>query len=436
MAGIYGIFSKENCVSDLFNGVFHLQHRAPDFCGFAWHDPKTSKIEIETREGSLWERFFKKLEFMQGNMGIGGVFGEWQPVLNWNFALIFDGNIVDFQNLKEYNGEKTDAVLASKIISRENDFISGIKKLLDVTGKEKGDFALIALSKEGIYAARGYGRKPLILGKKEKSWAVASESVAFPREEGFEIVRDVNPGEIVLLNEQGITSLKTFDVPHSYCAFEPIYTGYISSKIDGHYVTDVKGNCGKFLAEKFKNFNAEIDYVSPIPDSGRGHAEGFAFNSKLPLMEVFSKYPGFSSGGGRSYTPQDQETRDMIAKLKLTPNEARIKGKKIVVVDDSIVRGTQLRNRVKLLRLIGAEKVYAAIAFPPLMHACKYAKTTKKDEDCVARVKKFKELKEELLLDGLIYNSCDDIAKAIGLPKEQLCMECLNEQLEKGFYEN
>jgi amidophosphoribosyltransferase len=182
--------------------------------------------------------------------------------------------------------------------------------------------------------------------------------------------------------------------------------------------------------------NVEVDHVSPIPDSGRGHAEGFCLHSKLPLLEVFSKYPGFSAGGGRSYTPQSQEVRDMIAKLKLTPNVARIKGKKIVVVDDSIVRGTQLRNRVKLLRAIGAEKVYAAIAFPPLMHACKYGKTTKQDSDNVARTKKFSELKKELLLDGLVYNSCEDIAKAIGISKEQLCMECLNERLEKDFYDS
>ena len=251
--------------------------------------------------------------------------------------LCVDGNIFNYFEVKNnllkggasfsgyHNPEEiSDAVLISKIISKEFNFENGIESLFE---QVKGDFALVALTPEGIYAARGWGRKPLILGKKDGSYAVSSESVSFINT-GFEIVRDVRPGEVVLLNEDGINFVAQFDLKNiRYGTFEWIYTAHPASIIDGKSVELVRNKIGALMAEKYK---IDADLVSPIPNSGRCHATGFANASGIPYLEVFKKF----DYSGRSFTPSTLEEQHQVADEKLIPVKELIKDKKIIIVDD------------------------------------------------------------------------------------------------------
>ncbi|MFH1823442.1 MAG: amidophosphoribosyltransferase [archaeon] len=431
MAGICGVFSKGDCVRDLYLGTFYLQHRAQDYCGLAVNSDK--KLHIHTHRGLIRQQFpSEKLDTIKGQFGIGCVTSSRQPVSELTktggIILIFDGNIINYSDVKDklisegasFSGYKSpeevlDTVLVLKTIAMEGgNFVAGIKKF---TKLAKGDFAVIALNEKGIYAARGNGRKPLVLGQKEDGYAVSSESNSFENT-GFKIIRDVEPGEIIFIDESGIQSLEKINLePRKYGTFEWIYTAHPASIIDGHNVAEVRIKMGKALARRFP---IDADVVSPVPNSGRCHAIGYAQQSKIPYAEVFVRY----DYSDRSYTPGQQTKRDEEAKTKLIPIESQIKGKRIILVDDSIVRGTQMLNRVKTLKKLGATEVHAVIACPPLLCACKYGKTTRTDQDCIARRMNFEELKKALNLDSLNYATFKDIEEATGYSKEQLCLEC------------
>lgn len=430
MAGIFGIVSREDCVEDLFFGVFYLQHRAQDYCGLALCEK--GRLKDFTHKGLLKQGFPQaELKKIFGDYGIGCVASERQPVselTRWGgLVLGFDGNIINHYELKDklleegvsFSGYKnpedvSDVVLISKIIAKEKDFVSGLKKLVE---KMKGDFAIIALTRQGVYGARGYGRKPLILGKKDGNYAISSESNSFVNS-GIEIVRDVEPGEIVFLNEEGIHTIEKLDLqPVKYGTFEWIYTAYPASIIDGRSVAEARTEIGKLLARRYP---VEADIISPVPNSGRWHAIGYSKESKIPYFETFVRY----DYSDRSYTPKEQVDRDKEAKTKLLPIKDIVKGKKIILVDDSIVRGTQTLNQVERLRQLGAKEVHARIACPPLMAACRYGKTTKKDDECIAKRISIEEIRKKLKLDSLGYATIEDLEKAIGLPREKLCLDC------------
>lgn len=419
-------------MQDLFWGTFYLQHRAQDYCGLALYDGK--KINDYPHKGLLKQQFPKdKLKSMKGFSGVGCVAGDREPVselsLAGGMAICFDGNILNCGQLKQellsngasFSGHRNpedvqDVAIISKIIAQEKSFEKGIERLVD---SMQGDFAIVALAREGVYAARGWGRKPLILGKKDGSYAVSSESNSFPNN-GISILRDVEPGEVVLLDSEGAHTLRKFQLePIKFGTFEWIYTAHPASVIDGRCVADVRARIGATLA---KRYPVDADVVSPIPNSGRWHAAGYAQESGIKSEEVFVRY----DYSDRSYTPQEQEDRDEEARTKLIPIESRIKGKKIVIVDDSIVRGTQMLNRVKTLRELGAEKVHLRIACPPLMSACQYGKTTKKNEDCIARRMSVQNIKEELEVDSLEYALVEDIESSIGISRDKLCLQCWN----------
>jgi amidophosphoribosyltransferase len=430
MSGIFGVISEGDCVDDLFLGTFYLQHRAQDHCGLALNN--NGKLDNYTHKGLLRQQFPKEnLKELKGNSGIGCVSGDRQPVSELSrsggIVLGYDGNLVNYEEIKDallidkasFSGfnnpeEIRDTILISKIISREVTFEKAIERLISIV---KGDFAVIALTKEGIYAARGWGRKPLILGKKDRSYAVSSESNSFINT-GFSIVRDVEPGEIVFLDTFGIHVIKKFNIgPIKYGTFEWIYTAHPASVIDGKNVAEVRIRIGELLA---KNFPVGADIISPVPNSGRWHATGYSLASGIPYSEVFIRY----DYSDRSYTPQEQNNRDEEAKTKLIPVKKIIEGKRIILVDDSIVRGTQTLNQTKRLKELGAKEVHARIACPPLMAACKYGKTTSKDEDCIARRMSLNEIQEKLGLDSLNYATVEILEQAIGLPREKLCLEC------------
>jgi len=429
MSGIFGVASKTDCANDLFWGTHYLQHRAQDFCGLALDQD----MNLNTHHGLLKQQFSpERLSSMKGKKGIGFVSGVRQPISELSrsggMVLGYDGNIINYKEIKDrllregstFSGyaspEKvTDNVLISNIIARETSFQKGIEALVE---QIKGDFAIISLTREGIYASRGWGRKPLILGKKNNSYAVASESNSFVNN-GFAIVRDVKPGEIVFIDDEGIHEVAKLDLqPVKYGTFEWIYTSHPASTIDGRNVAEVRKNLGKLLARRYPQ---DADVVSPVPNSGRWHAIGYAEEAGIPYAEIFIRY----DYSDRSYTPGEQEDRDKEAKTKLIPVEGLIRGKRIILVDDSIVRGTQTLNQVKRLREeFGVLEAHARIACPPLMSACTYGKTTKKDEDCIARRMPVDEIQEKLSLNSLGYATVEDLVSAIGYEEDKLCLDC------------
>lgn len=430
MSGVFGIVSSENCASDLFKGTFYLQHRAQDYCGLALNDK--DGLRDYTHKGLIKQQFPKQfIKKLSGTSGIGCVSDNRQPVSEFNriggIITGFDGNLLNCQALKDlllkrgitFSGYHTpehvsDIVIVSKIIAEETKYIYGIERLIDYM---KGDFAIISLTRGGIYAARGWGRKPLILGHKDENWAVASESVSFENLK-IEIIRDVEPGEIVFLDRSGISSIIKFDLkPIKYCTFEWIYNAYPPSIIDWRSVVKVRCRIGVMLA---KRYPVEADLVSPVPNSGRWHAIGYAQESNLPYIEVFTRY----DYSDRSYTPQEQITRNEEARTKLLPVRSMIEGKRIVLVDDSIVRGTQTLNQVSRLKDLGAKEVHGRIACPPLMSMCGYGKTTRKNDACIARKMSIEEIKKKLKLDSLGYATVEDLEISIGRPREELCLEC------------
>jgi len=392
----------------------YLQHRSQTYSGLAVSGKNPLFVRIHG--GRLGERFSQQeVVGLEGKMGIGCVSSEKQPVSSFSksggIVLGFDGNIINYSNLGE---ESNDVNYVSRIISDQRNFVQGIEKLVE---EIKGDFSIVALAKEGIYAARGWGRKPLILGRKKGAYAVSSESVSFINP-GFEIVRDVKPGEILLINQKGFKTLAQLDLsPVKFGTFEWIYTAYPPFIIDRKEVASVRKNIGRLLA---KNYPVDADVVSPIPNSGKLHAKGFSRESGIPDEEIFIRY----DYSDRSYTPATQEERYFQAETKLIPMEEMIAGQRIVLIDDSIVRGTQMLNRASVLKELGAKEVHARIACPPLMAACEYGKTTKKDNDCIAQRMSLEKIQEELRLDSLKYATVEMIEEATGYSRDKLCLEC------------
>jgi amidophosphoribosyltransferase len=389
-------------------------------------------LEPLTHRGLIKQQFSKEArKNLSAYSAIGVVSSDRQPVSGLSRAggilLGFDGNIINYQELKEkllkegrsfdgyHNPEEIkDTIIVSKIISSQPSFERGIEKLVR---EIKGDFAIIALSNEGVYATRGWGRKPMILGKKDGSYAVSSESNPFVKR-NFEIVRDVEPGEIVFLNKNGIKTTSKLNLsPVKFGTFEWVYTAHPASVIDGKSVVLVRKNLGKALA---KRYPVEADIVSGIPNSGRWHGIGYAKESGIDYEEVFVRF----DYSDRSFMPEEQEDRTEEGDKKLIVLEEIVKGKRIIIVDDSIVRGTQTENQIKNLREKGAKEVHARIACPPLMAACKYGKTTRRDEECIARRMSVEEIRRTRGLDSLGYATVGDLENAIGFSRDKLCLEC------------
>ena len=430
MAGIFGVASREDCIGDAAKGTFYLQNRAEDYCGMAWKNGD-GKLKPSTHNGLFRQNFDKsRLEGMAGNSAIGCVSGVCEPVSvsskNGSVILCYDGNIVNYDEVKSgwlnrgesFSGysnpeEISDAVLISKIISCESSFKKGVEVLFN---EIKGDFAIVGLTREGVYAVRGWGRKPLVLGAKDGSYAVSSESVSFVNT-GFKRIRDVRPGEVVFLEDSGINLVKQFKVDEKFGTFEWVYMAHPASVIDGRSVELARNEIGVALARRYL---VDADIVSPIPNSGRCHADGYVRESGIPHGEVLKKFDYC----GRSFTPGDEEEQHRVADEKLIPIEELIIGKRIIIVDDSIVKGNQTRKHVMRLREFGAKEVHGRIACPPLMAHCDYGKALRQDEDCLAARMSVEEIRESRGFDSLGYATQGDVAEAIGIGIEKLCWGC------------
>ncbi len=442
--GVFGIVKEEDCVEDIYKGLDFLQHRGQQFCGIATYDGK--RIYLITHYGQVGNTFTSHgLETFKGTMGIGHVsLKERQPMM-WQgavgeIAVAFSGNILNSEQLLEEMKDRGEAFyhgldieIISKLIMREKNVVTGMRELAE---KIKGSYSLVVLTKDGIYAARDvYGFRPLMLGEGSGSYLVSSESRAL-QNLGFSHLRDVRPGEIVLITKKGFETKQQLKSPRrAHCAFEWAYTASMDSKIDGLYVQEARNNLGRSLAERdIAEGSIQADLVAPVPMSGIGHALGYHMLSGLPYQEVFL----YNRYADRSYTQLTQEDRDRVAKKKLSVLEYAIRDKRIVLCDDSIVRGTQIREKVRDLKNAGAKEVHVRIACPPLMYPCDFGISTRTYQELMAReylsdgnITTLDELKaleawvsEKIGADSVRYNSIEAFVEALKIPKKDLCLKC------------
>jgi len=459
MSGVFGVVSKEDCVKDLFYGTDYHSHLGTEYGGMAVLGEEFSRQIHNISQSQFKSKFFEDFKHMKGNKGIGVISSlDEQPIYIKSkfgpFCLVSCGLIENLEELAKdlldkgvsfsETSSKTvnETELIAKLITQGNNIIDGIEKMFDAI---KGSCSLLLLNKDGIYAVRDrLGYTPLAVGKRDDSWAVASETSAFPNL-GFEVVKFIKPAEIILINEDGMMQKTKGADTNQICAFLWIYTGFPASSYEGVNVEMVRERCGRLLAKQDKDI--EVDVISGVPDSGIAHALGYAMESKKPYRRPLVKYtPGY----GRSYTPPSQETRDLIAKMKLIPIKEIIEGNRIIVCEDSIVRGTQLKNfTIKKLWDGGAKEVHVRPACPPLMFPCIFNLSTRTTHELAARrairalegkdledtseyidynSKKYNKMVEWIAKDlgvtTLRYQTIDNIVKAIGLPKERLCLYC------------
>ncbi|MBP7216053.1 MAG: amidophosphoribosyltransferase [Candidatus Omnitrophica bacterium] len=460
MSGIFGVVSKDNCQTDLFYGTDYHSHLGTQFAGLAvWNGELVRKIH-DIRGSQFKAKFHEDYLRMRGDKGIGVISArEEQPMVVHSkfgpFALVTNGFINNSEELaallfKEGQSfsELTDGSvnmteLIAKLIIHGKNIVEGIEYMFS---KIKGSCSLLLLTQDGIYAARDrLGYSPLAIGKRQKDWAVTTETAAFRNLE-YSITKYLEPGEIVFLSDDGLMPRRKGTKTNQICSFLWIYTGFPASSYEGINVETARESCGRCLA---RHDSVKADMVSGIPDSGTAHAIGYAMESKIPFRRPLVKYtPGFD----RSYTPVSQARRDLIARMKLIPIPEIIKGKRIVFCDDSIVRGTQLKNyTIKKLNECGAKEIHLRIACPPLMFPCKFNYSTRslnelaarrairaiegKEPDDIAEYLDEKSAKHKKMVEWIAkdigattlkYQKLCDMIKAVGLSKEKVCTYCWN----------
>ncbi|MGB2630916.1 MAG: amidophosphoribosyltransferase [Candidatus Omnitrophota bacterium] len=461
MSGIFGTISKGNCVELLMYGTDYHSHLGTEYGGIAVLGDDFKRQIHNISQSQFKSKFYEDCKNMKGNKGIGVISDSNEQPMYLNskfgpFCIVTSGLVENSETLTEEllkkgisfsevsKGGVNVTELIAKLINQGETIVDGIE---NVFNSIEGSCSLLLLNEEGIYAARDrFGYTPLVIGKREDAWAITAETSAFPNNR-FEIAKYLDPGEIVLINEKGMVPKKEGNVTEQICAFLWIYTGFPASTYQGVNTERVRERCGAFLARKDKDI--EVDLVSGIPDSGVGHALGYAMESGKPLRRPLVKYtPGY----GRSYTPPSQETRDLVATMKLIPIKEIIGGNRIVICEDSIVRGTQLKNfTVNKLWDCGAKEVHVRPACPPLMFPCKFCLSTRSINELAARkairgleghdvedvseyidhtTEKYKNMVEwirkDLDVTTLRYQTVDDMVEAIGFPKEKLCLYCWN----------
>jgi len=443
--GVFGIYSTRPCVYDIYNGLDFIQHRGQEYCGIATYDGRIHQV---THHGKVGNSFSAQdLSYLHGNWGIGHVsLWERQP-MSWqakvgDISLAFSGNIINAEELIAelkrqghafYRGYNIEII--AKIIMESSDILTGITSLAE---RVRGAYCLVILAKEGIYATRDpYGFRPLILGRDGDRTAVSSESRALQNLE-MEILRDVRPGETVLIDGRGFRTVAEIPSPRkAHCAFEWAYTASIDSIIDDLYVQEARNSLGRSLARRDREEgNIDADLVAPVPMSGIGHAVGYHQESGLPYQEVFL----YNRYADRSYTQSTQDARSRMAKRKLSVLRYAVKGKRIVICDDSIVRGTQILYKVRDLKEADAKEVHVRIACPPLMYPCDFGISTRSYDELTARsffrsgdIESMDQLRElerwvadQIGADSVKYNSTDAFVAALGLPRGNLCLKCFD----------
>jgi amidophosphoribosyltransferase len=460
MGGFFGVASKDDCVSDLYYGTDYHSHLGTRRGGMAVRNARGIQRSIHNIENNYFRtKFESELSGFHGDKGIGVISDtDPQPLVVSShlgtFGIVTVGRINNLETLVEKafdkrryfsdtaEGGTSPSEVVAMLICEEETFEIGIQK---AQASIRGSCSMLLLTDKGIYAARDrFGRTPVVLGRRIGAVAVSSESCAFPNL-GFETEHFLGPGEVVLITADGWEQRVEPGQQMQICAFLWVYYGYPASEYEGINVEFARNNCGAALA---RNDDVAVDYVAGIPDSGIGHAIGYANEKKVPYCRPFVKY---TPTWPRSFMPQSQQLRDLVARMKLIPVRRLIEGKRVLFCEDSIVRGTQLKENIQILFDYGAEEVHMRPACPALIYPCDFLNfsTSRSTLDLAGRKiinklegKEDKDLKEyatagsernlamveeirrRLHLTSLKYQSLDDLVAAIGLPKEKVCTHC------------
>lgn len=463
MGGFFAVASKEDCVFDLFFGTDYHSHLGTRRGGMAVYGKKGFDRAIHNIENSPFRtKFEKDVHSMEGNLGIGCISDyEPQPLLirshHGTYAITTVGKINNTDKIveemfKEGNthflemsgGDINATELVAAIINRKDNLVEGIKYAQELID---GSMSILLLTPKGIYAARDkMGRTPIAIGKKEGSFCISFESFAYLNL-GYTDMRELGPGEVVVVTPEAVVTLAKAGQDMKICTFLWVYYGYPSSSYEGISVEKMRYNCGKALA---KRDHVSPDIVAGVPDSGTAHAIGYANESGIPFSRPFIKY---TPTWPRSFMPTMQSKRNLIAKMKLIPVHDLIKDQSMVLIDDSIVRGTQLRETTEFLYQSGAKEVHIRPACPPLIFGCKYLNFSRSasDMDLITRRVIAKEegenVSEEVLLEygeptsaryenmiekirqelnftTLRYHRLDDLVESVGIDPSKLCTYC------------
>lgn len=465
MGGFFATASKEDCVFDLFYGVDYHSHLGTRRAGMAVYSEESGfdKAIHNIENAPFRTKFTKESNEMHGTLGIGCISDfEAQPILvrshHGTFAVTTVGKINNADEIVDQiiktnthffemqNGEINQTELVAAIINQKDNFIDGIRYAQEIV---EGSLSMLVLTPLGIYCARDkLGRTPIVIGKKDTGFCASFESFAYLNL-GYTDYKELGPGEIAIMTADGIKTVVAPGKDMKICTFLWIYYGYPSSSYEGISVEKMRYNCGQALA---KRDNVKPDIVAGVPDSGIAHAIGYSNESGVPFSRPFVKY---TPTWPRSFMPTHQTKRNLIAKMKLIPIHDLIDGKSLLLIDDSIVRGTQLRETTEFLYNSGAKEVHIRPACPPLVYGCKYLnfsrstsemelitrrvikeleggdpddKTLKEytDPDSEKYQKMVDKICEKLHFTSLRYHRLDDMIESVGIGAEKLCTYCWN----------
>lgn len=465
MGGFFGTVSKASCVTDLFYGTDYNSHLGTKRGGLATYNVEEGMFarSIHNLESTYFRtKFEDELDKFKGKAGIG-IISDTDPqpiIINSHlgrFAIVTVAKIVNLEEIEAEllsknmhfaelsSGNTNQTELISLLIIQGKTFVEGIE---NVFHRVKGSCSMLLLTEDGsIIAARDkWGRTPIVVGRKEGAFAVTSESSSFPNLD-YEIDRYLGPGEIVRMTADGVEQLRKPEEKMQICSFLWVYYGFPTSCYEGRNVEEVRFTSGLKMGQKD---DSQVDCACGIPDSGVGMALGYAEGKGVPYHRAISKY---TPTWPRSFTPSKQEMRSLVAKMKLIPNRAMLEGKRVLFCDDSIVRGTQLRDNVKVLYEYGAKEVHIRIACPPLIYSCpfvgftasksplelitrriiaelegdadknleKYATTGSPEYEKMVSI-----IAERFGLTSLKFNTLETLVEAIGLPKCKICTHCFD----------
>ena len=465
MGGFFGVASKEACNLDLFYGTDYHSHLGTRRGGMATYGSDGWKRAIHNIENSPFRtKFEKDVDTMNGNLGIGCISDyDPQPLLIQShlgcFGITTVGKINNtdqlIKNLYENghthfqsmtSGQINSTELVAALICKKDSFVEGIRYVQSVV---EGSMTLLLLTENGIYAARDLlGRTPVVIGKKENAYCVSFESFAYINL-GYTDYKELGPGEIVYVTPEAVETVSPACEKMRICSFLWVYYGYPTSSYEGVGVEEMRYNCGKLLAQR-DDHSIDVDIVAGVPDSGIAHAIGYANESGIPYARPFIKY---TPTWPRSFMPTTQSQRNLIAKMKLLAVEELIRDKSLLLIDDSIVRGTQLRETTEYLFQSGAKEVHIRPACPPLLYGCKYLNFSRSssemdlitrrvierlengnvteevlqeytDPDSEKYEKMVDEICKELHFTSLRFNRLDDMLDAVGIEKCKLCTYC------------
>ena len=462
MSGLFGVISRKSCAVDLFYGTDYHSHLGTRRAGLSTIDNGVMHLNIHNIENTQFKsKFSSDIHEMTGNKGIGVISDtDAQPIVcNSHLGRFAVCTVSRINNIPELEkiclsknqqftelsmGKTNPSELIALLLTQGKTFADGIN---NVYNSVRGSVSFLILTNDGIIAARDrYGRTPLVVGRRDSDYAVASETSSYVNL-GYQTEYFVKPGEAVMISSEGIKQLIPPSEKMQICSFLWIYYGFPAVEYEDINAEEVRFRLGQEMGNQD---DVQADFVSGIPDSGVGMALGYAVGKGIPYKRGILKYtPTWS----RSFMPVNQEARSLVAKMKLIPSHRVLEGKEVVFCDDSIVRGTQLKDQVRMLYANGVKRIHVRISCPPLLYGCNYLNfsTSKNDNELITRrviaeleggeVRNLESYRDETSqqyrnlvetirktvgVDTLKFNSLDTVCKAIGLSKSDLCTHCFD----------